>query len=168
MWPAMGFLRLARYYRHRMGRLKESPSVIASGFACGIAISFTPFVGFHLMLGGVMAWLMGGSLVAMLLGTVVAGNPWVLGIILVTIYKTGKWMLGEKPHINKVPVQADPTDFWHVIWHKPQEILLPMTLGCLPFFVLSWIISYYVVRDIIAGYKEARHRRIHKIKENKK
>jgi hypothetical protein len=157
MWPSMGFYRMTLYYRHRMGRMKETPYAVAAGFASGVAISFTPFLGFHLMLGAMLTWLLRGSFLAMVLGSVVAGNFWTYPFIFVTTYKLGKFIMGQTPHINRMPELFT----WEIFLKKPLEYFVPMTLGSLPFCVLSWAVAFYVVRRVVKGYKEARHQRIH-------
>src|SRR4051812_1515158 len=96
LWPSMGLRRLMKYYNHRIGRLSGSPYYIAAGFATGVAVSFTPLVGFHFIIAGVVTWVIGGSLMAMALGTLAAGNPWTYPIIWATSYELGKKMLGER------------------------------------------------------------------------
>ena len=51
-----------------------SPYAIASGFACGSMVSFTPLLGLHFILAIVFAYIIRGNFVAALLGTIV-GNP---------------------------------------------------------------------------------------------
>jgi uncharacterized protein (DUF2062 family) len=161
LWPSMGISRLVRYYKHRIGRLPGTPYYIAAGFATGIAVSFTPFVGFHLMMAGVIAWILGGSLVAMVLGTVIAGNPWTYPFIWISTYKLGEMML--RKHETKAASTALTHQFtFSDLLDKPMELLLPMTLGSLPLALVGWFVSFYCVRLVVKRYKEARLNRIHK------
>jgi uncharacterized protein (DUF2062 family) len=66
-WPTAGFRRSMRYVAHRLGRLPGTPYRIAAGFACGAAVSFTPFIGFHILL-------------AMLFALLIRGKRWLLGL----------------------------------------------------------------------------------------
>jgi hypothetical protein len=160
-WPSMGWGRMARYYNHRMGRLPGTPDFIASGFATGIAISFTPLIGFHIVTAGVITWLLGGSLLAMVLGSVLAGNPWTFPLIWVGTYKLGKALLGQ--HWSRADSSALEHGFtFSDILEKPMGLLLPMALGSLPLVILSWIVSFYFVRQLVKRYKEARLARIYK------
>jgi len=159
IWPSMSLRRLFRYHRHRMGRLKGTPYFIASGFATGIAISFTPFIGFHLITGGAISLILRGSLGAMVLGSVVAGNPWTFPLIWASTYKLGKMMLGQHNNESASSMLSHGTSFLDLM-EKPMELLLPMTLGSLPFVLLSWGISFYLVKHLIKGYKKERHARI--------
>jgi uncharacterized protein (DUF2062 family) len=47
IWPERGFRRLFSYLFQRIIRLPGTPASIASGFASGVAASFTPFLGLH-------------------------------------------------------------------------------------------------------------------------
>ena len=53
VWPELGWKRYGQYILMRLNRLKGTPREIAAGVACGVAISFTPFVGFHFVLAAV-------------------------------------------------------------------------------------------------------------------
>ncbi|MCK4946521.1 MAG: DUF2062 domain-containing protein [Alphaproteobacteria bacterium] len=161
IWPSMSLQRLFRYYRHRMGRLKGTPYFIASGFATGFAISLTPFIGFHLVIGGAISMILRGSLGAMVLGSVVAGNPWTFPLIWASTYKLGKIMLGQHNGGLASSTLSHGISFSDMM-EKPMELLLPMTLGSLPFVLLSWGISFYLVKHLIKGYKKERHVRINK------
>lgn len=156
LWPSMGFYRLVSYYQHRMGRLKETPYAVAAGFASGVAIAFTPFLGFHLMIGGMLTWLIGGSLIAMVVGSVIAGNFWTYPLIFVSTYKLGKVFMGETP-----PDQPHLRFTWDFLLKKPMDYLVPMLLGSLPLAVVSWTIAFYAVRRVMKGYRTARLKRLH-------
>ena len=160
LWPSMGLMRLGRYYKHRIARLPGTSYYIASGFATGVAISFTPFVGFHLMLAGLITWILGGSLMAMALGTLISGNPWTFPFIWVGSYKLGQMMLGHET------ARPAPHVFHHQftfndLLQKPMELLLPMSLGSIPLAIAAWFITYYIVADIVKRHKDARLKRIH-------
>ena len=157
----MGLQRLFRYYKHRMGRLNGTPYFIASGFATGVAISFTPFIGLHLIMGGGISMILRGSLVAMVLGSVVAGNPWTFPLIWAGTYKLGKIIMGQ--HDSKLISEtlSHGLSFSDLL-EKPIELLLPMTIGSLPLIFMSWGISFYLVRHLVKGYKKERHTRIYK------
>jgi hypothetical protein len=161
IWPSIGWRRLISYYKHRMGRLPGTPYFIASGFATGVAVSFTPLIGFHILTAGIITWFLGGSLVAMVLGSVIAGNPWTFPFIWVGTYKLGKMMLGQHwSHIEESALSHGFT--FSDMLEKPLGLFLPMALGSLPLAILSWIVSFYFVRQLVKRYKEARLARIYK------
>ena len=161
LWPTMGLRRLFRYYKHRMGRIPGTPYFIAFGFATGVAISFTPFIGFHLVMAGAVVLIFRGSLGTMVLGSVVAGNPWTFPLIWVSTYKLGKKMLGQHGNGSMSSTLSHGVSFSDLL-EKPMELLLPMTLGSIPLVFLSWGISFYFVNLLIKRYKEERYKRINK------
>ena len=163
VWPLMTGRRLILYYRHRIGRLSGTPYYIAAGFATGVAVSFTPFIGFHLLMGSIIAWILRGSLMAMVLGTVVAGNPWTLPLIWMGTYKAGVAMLGQS---GRETVSSVHPFTWADLLDKPLELLLPMSLGCLPAVIVSGAVSFFFVRHAVKGYKETRRRRLQNIRKN--
>ena len=156
----MGILRLVTYYKYRIARLPGTPYYIAAGFATGVAVSFTPFVGIHTVIALLIAWLLRGSLIAVFLGIVVAGNPWILPFIWLSTYKLGQWMLGNTE--TRAATKALHHQFtFSDLLSKPMELLLPMSLGCVPLGVAAWFISFYVVSNIVKRSKDARMERIH-------
>ena len=56
--------------------------------AWGVAVSFTPLLGFHLIICYLGTWLMRGNLIAATVGTIV-GNPWTFPFIFYLDYKIG-------------------------------------------------------------------------------
>src|SRR6185312_15788637 len=74
-WPSMGWGRAIKYYWHRLHRIPGTPSFIAIGFACGAAMAMTPFYGTHMVVGAALACVLGGSMLAAVIGAHVA-NPW--------------------------------------------------------------------------------------------
>lgn len=154
-WPCMGWRRLARYYLHRIGRLSGTPYYIAAGFASGIVVSLTPFLGFHLMLGAFMCWLLRGSLIAMVIGTVIAGNPWTFPVIWLLTYHTGHWLMGHTDTLGAIGIAPAPHALsLKLLMESPMQLLVPMTVGCLPYVLPGWLVGFYGVRRLVSGYKQ--------------
>lgn len=151
VWPAMGWRRVYHYYTHRIGRLPGTPYFIASGFATGAAMSFTPFVGFHLILSAAIAFLLRGSLLASAVGTTMIGNPWTFPIIWYVTYETGISMMHDKAALGM------PVDFSiQFIWKHSFELLVPMAIGSLPFVAGTWILMFFLVYGGISSYRDRR------------
>ena len=64
-----GWRRYEKRMLARLSRLGGTPYSIAAGVACGVAVSFTPFVGLHFVLAVATAWLVRGNVLAGMLGT---------------------------------------------------------------------------------------------------
>lgn len=152
-WPDMGWRRLIVYYRHRMGRLPGTAYFIAGGFAIGFGVSFTPFIGFHLLLGLALCWALRASVMGMVVGTVMGGNPWTFPFIWVGTYKLGLLLLGGQAGGDLPPPQHSGFSF-AALMDKPMELLLPMTLGSLPLGLAAALASFYAVRHAVRQYKQ--------------
>ncbi len=166
-WPKMGRKRLKAYYQHRMGRLPGTPYFIASGLATGIAVSLTPFLGLHILMGAILCWFLRSSLLAMFFGTLIGGNPWSFPLIWVGTYYIGHLMLGHAEVLDGVgqgmgmETAGDPGALsLSMLLDNPLELLLPMTLGSLPLILPVWFLSFYLCRRVIIRYKTARLLRI--------
>lgn len=157
-WPAMGISRLVLYYRHRVGRMAGTPRFIAAGVAAGVAVSFTPFMGLHILTGALLCWIFRGSFIAMTLATFVTGNPWTFPFIWLGTYELGHLMLGKLGRTDML-VMADHLTL-SALWERPVEFLLPMTLGSLPLAFVGAVISFYISRSMVAKYKKLRLDRI--------
>lgn len=145
----------------KLQQIKATPYEIAAGFACGVAVSFTPFVGFHSILALVLAFIIRASLVAALIGTLF-GNPWTFPLIWMAILYAGEIFLqGEisQPEVDfklifeqayNMLKSCDFSGFLQDIW----PILYPMIIGAIPFCLLSWIIAYIVIRKLVDKSEE--------------
>jgi uncharacterized protein (DUF2062 family) len=87
---------MGTYLVKRVTRLSGTPHSIAAGAACGVAMAFTPFVGFHLIGALLLSWLVRGNYIAAAVGTLL-GNPWTFPLILVVTYQLGNVLLGTQP-----------------------------------------------------------------------
>lgn len=95
LWPRRSFARSFNYVKHRVLRLKATPHAIAVGVAMGAFASCTPFIGFHFILAFVLAWAVGGSMVAAAFGTAF-GNPVTFPIIWISSFRLGEWLIGSE------------------------------------------------------------------------
>jgi len=146
-WPSMGFVRSTRYVAHRIGRMPGTPGSIALGFATGAAVACTPFVGFHLGIALVLAWIIRGSPLAAAIATQVVGNPWTIPFILLGTYRLGARMLGESS-LHHLPSEV------HVsyIFHHPGQVMLPMLVGSTPLALAMGIVSFFAARFLVSRY----------------
>ncbi len=153
-WPRMGWRRYFRYLRYRVVRLPGTPHTIAIGFAFGAAVSFTPLIGVHFVLGAVLAWIIGGNLLAAIIGTGV-GNPWTFPIIWYWIHTLGSWILRADPGTGV------PTDFGITyLLDNFVDVFVPMVVGGVPTSIVVWPIFYYLARYVVGAYQRGRKTRI--------
>lgn len=153
-WPRTGWRRAGTYFSHRVRRLPGSPYSIATGFACGVAVSFTPLIGLHFVLAVALAWFLGGSLIASALGTVV-GNPWTFPLIWIASYRFGSWVLGLDPDTTL----PDELTMAFILDNK-LAMFMPMMIGGLLMAIVAWCGSFWLVRRAVTRYQLIRLSRI--------
>ena len=142
VWPSVSWSRSAQYFQKRVMRLTGSPHAVAFGFAIGVAVAFTPFLGLHIILGIGIAYLVGANLVAAALGTAVA-NPLTLPFILASTYRLGRVFVGGPAHFRNgsdVPANLAEKSL-HAIW----PVIKPMIVGAIPLGLAAGIAAYVVV-----------------------
>ena len=157
LWPQAGWRRVSIYMAHRVKRMPDTSYSIAAGFACGAAMSFTPFVGFHFVMAALVAWILRANILASAIGTTV-GNPWTFPFIWAGIYNLGIWMLDREATAAPLP-KLSMTNIFDNFW----EIFLPMMTAGLPVALIVWALFFFPLRRAVAGYQA--HRR-HKIGKN--
>ena len=145
---------MGTYLVKRVTRLSGTPHNIAVGVACGVAISFTPFIGFHLLGAFLLCLLVRGNYVAAAAGTLV-GNPWTFPFIWVVIYKLGSWLLGTRV------AQLESVQHWDLatFFAEVEAVFWPMVVGGVPLALVAGLLTYFPLVRIIAAYQEARQRR---------
>ena len=140
----------------KLRNMNASTYAIAAGFACGVAVSFTPFVGFHSLLAVITAFFIRASIAAALVGTLF-GNPLTFPLIWAGVLYLGELLLKRENHNSAIDFEdlfsrafemikkLDFSGFLQDIW----PVLYPMIIGSIPFCLLSWIIAYIVVRKLL-------------------
>ncbi len=151
VWPRGGWWRSSRYVAHRVRRLPGSPVAIAVGFACGAFISFTPLFGLHYLLGGALAWLLRGSVIASVFGATLG---WLYPIVIVWAYQLGSWVIGT--HLYAV----SPADAGlHYFMRHPWQALVPTAIGSVPFALAAGVLAFALAYWTVASYRAMRGRR---------
>lgn len=153
LWPRNGWRRSSKYVVKRVLRLSGTPHAIALGVAAGVFASFTPFIGFHFVIGGLVAWLIGGNLIASALGTFV-GNPLTFPFIWASTFSVGNWILGINSGL------ALDFDFSDGMIDQSLEafipIFKPMLVSGVPLGILAGLAFYFPMSWTINLYQERR------------
>lgn len=138
--------RLLAYLRALFKRIQDSPYRVAAGAACGAAISFTPFIGFHLALAMLLAVVLRANLISAALGTAI-GNPWTFPVIWLFTLRLGEWMLG-------IDGSLSVTEAFDGLADAPVEVLqplvIPMIIGGFVLAIPAWGATYWLLRRLIA------------------
>ena len=145
---------MGTYLVKRATRLAGTPHSIAAGAACGVAISLTPFIGFHLLGAFLLCLLVRGNYLAAAAGTLV-GNPWTFPFIWVATYQLGHALMGSPP------AQIEPVQHWDLATFvvKVEAVFWPMVVGSLPLALLTGLATYFPLLRMVAVYQEACARR---------
>ena len=155
LWPRRNWSRSVRYVANRMRRLRATPYAIAVGCAAGVFAAFTPFLGMHFVLAGLIAWIARGSILAAALGTFI-GNPLTFPLIWFGSYKLGAWMLGMSGDIKNIDLSGGIFDkSVDQLW----PLVKPMTIGGLPMGLIAATIAYFVAKKASEAYREKRRLR---------
>lgn len=156
LWPQRGLKRSAAYFGKRLLRVQGQPHAIAAGFAAGASVSFLPFMGFHFLLGALLALVTRGNMLASALGTAV-GNPLTFPFIWATSYWIGSAILPGEATSELAVAQA--TESMNAgVSHGWGGVLVPMVTGGAVMGVAAWIVSYVVVHRAVQVAQERRRR----------
>ena len=136
----MNIERLIRLFKMKIYRIRDFPDSVAVGLAWGVAISFTPLLGFHLIICYSGTVIMRGNLVAATVGSVV-GNPWTFPFFFYMAYKIG------------VNFFFTPLDFYEFkikfLIENFNELFFPTLVGSLPIAIIVWFITYKVSKNFL-------------------
>ena len=142
--PHKGYSRVIKYLKKRFYRMTESNYSMAMGFTCGAMLSFTPFVGFHFILAGFIAYSINASILMAAIGTLI-GNPWTFPFMWWASLKLGKWVLRYTALDNleqASEIQTIVADIYTIIipWIVG-SFLITFILGPPTFFLMYWSIK---------------------------
>ena len=161
IWPRKGFIRGWLYLLMRILRLRSSDYSLAAGFAVGIAVSFTPLIGLHILLAIALAWLVRGNIIMAMIGTA-AGNPWTFPLIWVLIYTAGNYILGIAPDSADVTMLS-----YELLLQSPGQVLISMLAGGALIGgilgVISFIIVYLFAGQIKRGLLKIKRQRVRRM-----
>ena len=167
-WPKMGWVRMGKYIKLRVIRLADSTPKIALGLAIGVGVSFSPFIGTHLIQAAILAFILRANIVASLIGTII-GNPWTFPFMWWAATELGSVLfeIFGFPASVTLPHDMGFSDIITVIKTEPSRIFTPWLLGgyilAVFFIVATYPIFYKVVDSAKQARKRARERKLHAI-----
>jgi uncharacterized protein (DUF2062 family) len=157
LWPTSGWKRSSSYFVKRVLRLSASPHAIAGGFAAGVFASFTPFLGFLFIISFIVAFLIGGNILAAAFGTAV-GNPLTFPAIWISSYNVGSFVLGMEP------ARLSPHDIVFSLTKQPFDAVVPLLrtvlIGGIPLGFTFGLAAYGIIWWSVMTYQRARRRRL--------
>ena len=157
LWPRRSWSRSSRYVIYRLRRLSATPHAIALGFAAGTFAAVTPYIGTHLIIAALLAWIIGGSIVASVLGTFL-GNPLTYPFLWYASYEVGNLLLGGKATKRQIDLTQG---LFHSSFEHLWPILKPMSLGCIPVGIAVATACYFLGKPMVEAYQRRRRRELH-------
>ena len=162
LWPDRGFGRLISYIIQRVKRMPGSTLSIAVGAAWGVAVSFSPFLGLHLLVGMMLAYLTRGNLLACLFGTFV-GNPWTFPLFFYLNYRLGAFILSEMGR-NVKSLGGTMSELVTLSLADPAALIgslfAPIVVGSLILGTIAWFAGFGATYWAVAGWRAHRSKRL--------
>ena len=153
-WPRSGWKRAIQYGWRRVWRLSGTPHAIALGVAAGAFSSCTPFLGFHILVAMLIAWVIRGNLIASALGTFI-GNPITFPVIWLVVFEVGRYIVGapagSDPNIAHAMQQAGAFD-------RILPSLVPLAVGSVPVGIVLGCVFYVLTRSGVEAYQSQRRK----------
>ena len=171
-----GISRAIEYVGIRLKRIPDTPHNISLGMSCGIFASFTPLFGLHFLIAGLLSYLLRANVLASLIGTFI-GNPITFPIITVFNLQLGEWILGSSEYSSDDggKIFEGFLDFIFMIYksfftegsigenNEPRMneflngVFIPYSLGGLILGIFIAVISYFLLRPLVATYQKKRN-----------
>ena len=133
-------IRIIKLQKYKITKIKDFPESVAVGMAWGVAVSFTPLLGFHLIICYLGTWLMKGNLIAATVGTII-GNPWTFPFIFYLDYKIGTTIF-----LNRIDYYEFKISFFV---ENFESLFYPTLLGSIPLALIMWFLTFYTCRNFL-------------------
>jgi len=142
--------RISAYYTALMstpGRIDD----FAGGFAIGLIVALSPWLGLHTVLVLALATLFRKSLAAAILGSLVF-NP-LTGIFIFSLeFKFGALISGSPPVEFPADISLDLKGLQE-LWHAGAGIFYPLFFGSLVLGTAAAVLSFFFVRRSLVTYR---------------
>ena len=132
--------RIIKLQKYKITKIKDFPESVALGMAWGAAVSFTPLLGFHLIICYLGTWLMRGNLIAATVGTII-GNPWTFPFIFYLDYKIGTTIFLDSIDYYEFKISFLVENF--------EALFYPTLLGSSPIAFFVWFITYNICKNFL-------------------
>jgi uncharacterized protein len=156
---------LLRRWLGALLHIDDSPERTAAAFALGVFFGFSPFIGFHTLLGVLFAVLLNFNRVAVLLG-VYSNLPWIVApyYAFATMFVGGpltgrRIPPGFREQVTAVFEQQSVFHgaFWHQILVLFRPFLVPYAVGSLIGAVVLSAVAYPLALAFVTSRRRLRH-----------
>ena len=129
-----------KFQKYKLIRIKDFPESVAIGLSWGVAVSFTPLLGLHLVICCLGTLIMRGNIIAATVGTII-GNPWTFPIFFYVDYKIGTLLFFEKIHFYEFKISFFIDNF--------DNLFFPTLVGSIPLAIAAWFCTYYLIKKYL-------------------
>jgi uncharacterized protein (DUF2062 family) len=153
--------KLKAFFIYRVLHIDDTPHRIALGVAIGMFVTWTPTVGFQMLLVLALSWLLGAN---KLVGVpfVWISNPATFVPIFLPNYYLGRWVLGsntEAPDFVKAMTISRSwletvQNWWAATW----QVFWPLWVGSIIIGLVLGIVSYGLIYYAVVEYRKIKHR----------
>jgi uncharacterized protein (DUF2062 family) len=154
--------RVKRFFIYRVLHVDDTPHRIALGVAIGIFVTWTPTIGFQMILTVALATLLRSNK-AVGVPFVWISNPFTLVPIYYPNYRLGCWMLGRNPLGPAFLAGAGAGSGWleqiQAWWQATWQVFWPLWAGSFVVGLLLGVASYFATRYAVIRYRAYWHRR---------
>tara|TARA_X000000368_G_C22810050_1_gene614264 strand:+ start:305 stop:757 length:453 start_codon:yes stop_codon:yes gene_type:complete len=134
------FFNFFKLQKYKLVRIKDFPESVAIGLSWGVAISFTPLLGFHLVICYLGTLIMRGNIIAATVGTIV-GNPWTFPVFFYVDYKIGTLFFFDEMYFYEFKISFFIDNF--------DNLFFPTLVGSIPLAIAAWFSTYYLIKKYL-------------------
>ena len=144
----------------RVLRLSASPHAVAVGFAAGVFVSWTPFIGVHFIMAFVITYFLSGNMVAAALGCAAFGNPLTYPFIWGITWEVGHLLLSRQDQMGGQTI--DLAELFHKLHFTElwKPVLEPMLIGAIPPAAITSVALYALTFYTVRGFQTRRRARL--------
>lgn len=152
VWPRHSFKRSFNYFGKRILRFTGSPHAIALGFAIGVYASCTPFIGLHIFIAIIFAWILSANIPASIIGTAFA-TPFIPAFFAST-YAVGRLIMQTRGHGAAISFDqfSQHLKTWNLV--ELWDVFIQLLVGATIIGALCAILSYTVVYWITFRFRK--------------
>ncbi len=173
----LNWLRMGRYRWLRVLRIPDSPQRIARGVFMGTIVAFSPLFGLHFVIAPVLAWMIGGSILASIAAVFVC-NPFTFPAIAYASFSLGSALTGDNLSLtedsavamtvsglkeiwlNLVALFTTDTANWDSVSEVVRNVFVPYLIGGAVLGLVSGAVLGWMSYRLIAAYQRRRRRAV--------
>ena len=141
-----------RYLQIRLLRLRGKPKAIARGLAIGVFAGFFPLFGLQIIIGVLLAALLGGNKFAAVVGTWIS-NPLTYVPIFAFNLKIGKLLLSwHELSLKEIDFQSLSN-----VMELGSALVFTLFIGCFTVGLVFSFCTYFLALRIILKWRKSRH-----------